>query len=402
MNQNSDTPAITVDTRPPRKKRAPVVLASLLGLALVIGGTAWFVTRNQESTDDAQVEGHIMSVAARIPGQVERVLVVDNQLIEAGAVLVEIEKSELKARLEAATADSQSARASLQLAEAQLALTEKNTNANLRQARGGLSQAASGVVSSKAVMDQATADLTAADSRLKLAVVERDRVKDLFDRGSVSRAELDARQTAFEQAQAGSEQARARLESTKAGIEGGYAGIEQAAGRLAAAQTGPEQVDAAHASVELARARLGQAQAAQHLAELNLSYATVRAPARGVVSRRNVEVGNFVSPDRPLMAVVALDDLWIVANFKEDQLRVMQPGMRAVITVDTFGHHKLGGHIESLAAGTGARFALLPPDNASGNFVKVVQRVPVLLRLDDRAGLELRPGMSADVTVHLR
>jgi membrane fusion protein (multidrug efflux system) len=402
MSNNSDTPPTSADAPRPRKKRAPTVLVILVAVALVTGATVWFVNRNQESTDDAQVEGHVMSVAARITGQVERVLVQDNQLVEVGAVLVEIEKSELKARLEAAVADSQSARASLKLAEAQLALTEKNTSAGLRQAKGGVSQAASGVASSKAVMEQATADLTAADSRLKLATLERDRVNDLFDRGSISRAELDARQTAFEQAEAGAEQARARLESTKAGIEGGYAGIEQAAGRLAAAQTGPEQIGAARASVELARARLGQAQAAQHLTELNLSYAMVRAPARGVVSRRNVEVGSFVSPDRPLLALVPLDDLWIVANFKEDQLRSMQPGMRAAITVDTFGGRQLGGHVQSLAAGTGSRFALLPPDNASGNFVKVVQRIPVLIRIDDRAGLELRPGMSADVTVYFR
>jgi membrane fusion protein, multidrug efflux system len=402
MNNSSDTPPTTADKSPVRKKRAPKVLAGLVSAALLVGGSVWFVTRNQESTDDAQVEGHIMSVAARIPGQVENVRVSDNQLVEAGTVLVELEKSEFKARLEAAAADSQSARASLALAEAQLALTEKNASASLRQARGGVSQAASGVAASKAQMDQAAADIGAADSRLKLATLERERVKDLFGRGSVSRAELDARQTAFEQAQAGAEQAKARLESTKAGIDGGYAGVEQAQGRLAAAQTGPEQVDAARATVGLARARLAQAQAAEHLAELNLSYATVRAPARGVVSRRNVEVGNLVSPDRPLLAVVPLDDLWIVANFKEDQLQAMRPGMRAAIDIDTYGGRKLGGHVESLAAGTGARFALLPPDNASGNFVKVVQRIPVLIRIDDRAGLELRPGMSADVTVHLR
>jgi membrane fusion protein, multidrug efflux system len=161
-------------------------------------------------------------------------------------------------------------------------------------------------------------------------------------------------------------------------------------------------VQAASAQVNLAGARLKQADAALKLAALNLSYASIRAPHRGVVSRRTVEVGNMVSPERPLLAIVPLDDVWVVANFKEDQIGHMQPGQAAVVKLDAYGSKKFAGHVESLSAGTGSRFALLPPDNASGNFVKVVQRVPVLIRIDDRSGLDFRPGMSADVTIRLR
>jgi len=160
-----------------------------------------------------------------------------------------------------------------------------------------------------------------------------------------------------------------------------------------------EQIASARAALSLAEARAAQMESSLRLAELNLSYATVRASHGGVVSRRSVEEGQVVGPDRSLMAIVPLDDVWVVANFKEDQLADMAPGQPASIHLDTYGQKELRGHVDSLAGGTGARFALLPPDNATGNFVKVVQRVPVLIRIDDARGLELRPGMSADVTV---
>jgi membrane fusion protein (multidrug efflux system) len=168
---------------------------------------------------------------------------------------------------------------------------------------------------------------------------------------------------------------------------------------LNAASTASEQLAAARAQLALAEAREQQAEAALKIAELNLSYTRVRATRRGVVSRRTVEEGQQVSPDRALMALVPLDDVWVVANFKEDQLAEMHAGQPATVSLDTYGSRKFAGHVESIAGGTGARFALLPPDNATGNFVKVVQRVPVLVRLDGHPDVELRPGMSADVTI---
>jgi membrane fusion protein (multidrug efflux system) len=142
--------------------------------------------------------------------------------------------------------------------------------------------------------------------------------------------------------------------------------------------------------------------AAKRFAELNLSYATIRSPVSGEIARRNVEAGLSVSPERPLLAVVPLDDIWVVANFKEDQISAMRPGQPATVTIDTYPGRELRGRVKSLAAGTGARFALLPPDNATGNFIKVVQRIPVMIELDDLKGLTCRPGMSAGVTVRVR
>ncbi|MGC4064473.1 MAG: HlyD family secretion protein [Polyangiaceae bacterium] len=398
-----DSPASTGTSTPPKptKKKAVRVFIALASSALVIGGLIWFVRRGKETTDDAQVEGHVVSVASRVPGQVAKVLVKDNEAVKAGQPIVELDKSELLARVDVATADNLSAQASVELARAQLELTEANAQAGLRQARGGVVQATSGVASNKAQLEQAKSDVSAAEVRLRLATLDLERVRELHKNGTISQAEFDVRQATYDQAAAGLEQARARFDAVKASITGGYGTVEQARGRLTAAQTAPQQVQSARAQLALAEARFQQTKAALELARLNLAFATIRAPIDGVIARRNVEPGAMVSPERPLLAVVALDDVWIVANFKEDQIGAMRPGQVAEVSLDTLGGRAFRGHVESLAAGTGSRFALLPPDNASGNFVKVVQRVPVLLRVDDRGGFAWRPGMSAEVTVRV-
>ncbi len=386
----------------PKRRRAKLVFAVLVAVAATGGAVAWLLSRGRESTDDAAVEGHVLTISSRIGGQVARVLVKDNQPVEAGQILAELDKTELQARVEVARADAQATQAQVELAKAQLDLTDRNADAGLRQARGNVSQATSSVASTKAQISQMSADLAAAESRYRLTTLELERARELFASRAIPQAEMDMRQANQDQAKASLDQSQARLESTRAAVSGGYAGVVQAEGRLAAALTAPQQVQAARAQLQLATARQKQAEAAQTVAELNLSYANIASPVRGIVARRTVEVGNMVSPDRPLLAVVALDDVWIVANFKETQLGSMRPGQPATVTIDTYANRTLHGHVESLAAGTGSRFALLPPDNASGNFIKVVQRVPVLIRLDDTSGLALRPGLSADVTVSVQ
>lgn len=389
------------DAKPLKKRKAPRVLFGLLGLAAIVGSGVWLWGRGKESTDDAQVEGHVVTVSVRTPGQVSKVLVTDNQVVKKDDLLLELDLEELKARLAVAKADRMAAEASLALAQAQLDLTQRNADANLRQARGGLSQANSGVTATKAQLEQAQADIANAESRVQLANKDLTRVRELFAQGSVSQAELDARQAVADQANAGLEQSRARYESTRALISGNWGGVEQAQGRLVAALSAPQQVQAAQAQVQLSQARVEQLRAAERLAELNLQYGSVRAPVAGIVSRKNVEVGSLVSPDRPVLAVVPLDDVWVVANFKEDQIDKMKPGQSTRISFDTYSGRTVNGQVESIAAGTGARFALLPPDNATGNYVKVVQRVPVRIKLDPQHDLTLRPGMSAEVTVRV-
>jgi membrane fusion protein (multidrug efflux system) len=384
---------------PAQRKRTPRLLAALVGVAVTASG-AWYVaTVGRESTDDAQVEGRVMNVSARLSGHVLKVHVRDNQLVNAGELLVELDPADLAARAEAARADLAAARAAADAARSALALTSKTAPATLVQAQGGLTAASSSLAAAGASIEQARADVSATRARQTLAKLEFDRATALVAAQAVPQAQLDARRTELEANEAALGEARARLVAAEATHESLGGGVVLARGRLSAAATAAEQLAAARAALALAEARAQQAEAALKIAELNLSYTTVRAPRRGIVSRRTVEEGQEVSPDRPLLALVPLDDVWIVANFKEDQLAEMRSGQPATVRFETYGRRRFRGRVESLAGGTGARFALLPPDNATGNFVKVVQRVPVLVRLEGDPGVALRPGMSADVTV---
>jgi len=394
-------PATRAKPRLPRilQRRSTQVFAGLTALALVGALGAWVLGHGKESTDDAQVEGRVVSVGPRVSGQVDKVLVIDNQAVKQGELLVQIDPKDLDAKLASARADVESAKAGLASAQVNLRLTQLNSDASLRQARGGLTVASSSVSATRSALAQAKAEVEAAEAADRLAQADWTRAQDLAKAEAISRADIDARRSRAEQAHAALDQARAHLASTEANLSSSGGGLTTAQGRLAAAETAPDQVKASEVAVQAAQARLDQAQAAYDLAALNRSYAEVRAPVDGVVSRRTVEQGQLVSPDRPMLALVPLQDVWVVANFKEDQIGEMKPGQKASVRVDTYGRHDFQGHVESLAGASGARFALLPPDNASGNFVKVVQRVPVLVRLDRAPDVPLRPGMSAVVTV---
>jgi membrane fusion protein (multidrug efflux system) len=394
----SEAGAVPAPKSARRTPRALIALPVLAAIGLSVGAGAYLLGRGQESTNDAQVEGHVASVAARVTGQVEQVLVNDNQLVKAGDVLVVLDDRDLAAKVAAARADLSAMQAQTRAAETQLAVTEKAAHSNLVIARGGLAQAAAVEGTTKAGIERARADIVAAESRRKLAEIELSRTQQLVEGGALSQAELDAKRSAFEQADAALGQARAQYASAQANIENSSGTIDSARGRWIAAESGPAQVEAARAQLELSRARVAQAQAALEQAELNLAHTKVLASVSGVVSRRSVEVGQMASPERPLMALVPLDDTWVIANFKEDQISEMHPGQTARVHIDSYGQ-ELTGHVDSLASGTGSRFSLLPPDNASGNFTKVVQRVPVLIRLDPHPELTLRPGMSATATV---
>jgi membrane fusion protein, multidrug efflux system len=401
----SDASELPARTQAPARRpaRARLVFVALAAGAALVAGGVWVFGRGKESTDDAQIEGRVVSVAARVAGlQVSRVLVKDNQKVAQGDLLVELDKNDMAAKVAGAKADLLAAKAALATAQTQLSLTEANAAASLRQARGGLTQASSNVGVTRASLNQARADVAAAEANSKLAEADLRRAQQLFEQKVTPQADLDTKQARSDAARAALDQAHARLASTEANVGVSSGGVEMASGRLNAALTGPQQIAAAQAAVDAAQARVQQSEAALQIAELNLSYTEIRAPVAGVVSRRTVEQGQLVSPERPLLALVPLDDIWVVANFKEDQIGEMKPGQRARVRVDAYGRRDFPAHVESLASASGARFALLPPDNASGNFVKVVQRVPVLIRLDSTNGLSLRPGLSADAVVYTK
>ncbi len=386
---------------PAKKKKAPLVLGGLLVTALVVAAIIYITRLGKQKTDDAQVEGHVATVAARIAGQVKRVLVEDNQPVKKGDLIVELDDRDQQVRVASARADLAAVQAQLRQAQTQLAMTDKTAKANLAVAKGGIAQAAAVTGSTQAMIDQAKADVAAAESRKQLTKLDRDRYERMLAGGAVAKAEVDARIAADTQADAQLAQSKARLVTALANRSNSSGTAESAEGKLLAASTVDEQLESARAQVALAEARVAQSQAALDRAQLELDYTKVKAEISGSIARRTVEPGQMVGPDRPLAAIVDLDDTWIVANLKETQLEDVKPGQAVDISVDTY-NGELHGKVDSIAAGTGSRFSLLPPDNASGNFIKVTQRVPVKIKLDDRSGKLLRPGMSADVTIHTK
>lgn len=355
----SPPPAPPAEAGRPRRKKwiVPLIAVVVLG-ALVWGVQKWMYARVHESTDDAQVEGHIIPVLAKVGGYVDGVTVQDNDSVNAGDTLVRIDDAEYRVKLAQADAELAAARAA----------------AGTGQSTGQAEAAVATASSQQAALD---AQITAARANESKALSDLDRMKELAAKNIVSQQQLDA-------AQAAASAATANLHAVE---------------RQAAA--GGSSVVNARAGVRVAQARLEAAQATRDNAALQLGYTTVIAPVSGVVSKKMVELGQLVQPGQQLMSVVADTGTWVTANFKETQLADMHVGQKVEIEVDAYGGSEVEGVVQSLSPATGAKFALLPPDNATGNFTKVVQRVPVRIAITKGAGAgrPLRPGMS--VTVHV-
>ena len=398
---------------------ARVRVIGLVLLVLVIGGGAYFfLTRGQESTDDAQVEAHVTPVAAQVGGSVMKVSVADNQQVEAGAELVVIDPRDYEIALSRAQASLADARAEAAAAHATGQITSTTATSNVSTAQGGVSQAESGISEAEHGIAVARARLLTAQARQReqeansvKATRDVERLKGLLAKDEIAQQQFDAAVAAAAAATASVESARAQVTEAEASIKASESrltqartGREQAGAELRSAQTAPQQVRASNARAEAASARVALAEVAVKQAELNLQRTTVKAPVAGIVSKKAVEPGQIIQPGQPLMTVIPLDRVWITANFKETQLKDMKVGLPVTIEVDAYGGREFNGKVESIAAATGSRFSLLPPDNASGNFVKVVQRVPVKIALDNGQDPEhlLRPGMSVTPTVHTR
>lgn len=396
-----------------------VRFAAGIAILVVVGAAIWYwVAAGRESTDDAQVDAHVTQIAARVGGTVLRVPVADNQQASAGDVLVEIDPRDYQVALDKAHAELADAEATALAAQSNVPITSTATSSNVATARGGVELAQGGVSGTERELDAARARLTTARARVREAEANAvktardvERLRGLLAKDEVSQQQFDNAVAAAEAQKAAADSARSQIAEAEAGIRvaesrlvQARAGERQAHAELRTAQTGPQQVTAMKARAAAAEAHAQQARAALAQAELNLQYATVKAPIKGIVSRKSVEVGQIVQPGQPLMAIIPLDTVWVTANFKETQLTNLRPGQKAVVTVDAYGGRTFTGHVDSIAAATGARFSLLPPENATGNYVKVVQRVPVKIALDDEQDAEhlLRPGMSVVPTVYTR
>jgi membrane fusion protein (multidrug efflux system) len=393
-------------------------ILTVAGLVIVIGGMLWWwYSRGYETTDNAQIDGHIAPVASRVSGPVLEVKVVDNQAVGAGALLVQIDSRDYEVALSRARADLADAEAALEAARTGIPIIATTTSSQVTTATAAVERSGAGVAIAGKDIDAARSRLAAAQARLREAQANEtrsardlDRMKQLIAKDEVSQQQYDAAVAAADAARASVEGARALVAEGEQAVSAAESrrsqsveATRQAQADLRTAGTAPAQVAVIRARAASAEARLAQAKAVLAQAELHVAYTSIRAPVAGVVSRKSVEIGQVVSPGQPLMAIVPLDRIWVTANFKETQLTDMKPGQKARIHVDTYGRD-YDGHIDSIAAATGARFSLLPPENATGNYVKVVQRVPVKIVLDGPGDPErpLRPGMSVTATVFTR
>ncbi len=366
------------------------LLAGALAVLLLVAGLLWYRAGGRESTDDAQIDGHVSPVASKVSGTVAAVLVQDNQVVGAGAVLVRIDPTDYESALSRARAELADAVAEASAARTGVPMTATNAAASVSAARSGVGSAEARVSAAHAQVEEARANEAKADQDLA-------RLRELVEKDEVSRQEHDRAVAAAAAASALRRAAEAAEREASTGVAAAGAGLDRA-------HTAPQQVGIAKAHAEEAEAHVQRARAALQQAELNVAYTQVKAPVAGVVSRRSAEVGQVVQPGQPLMAIVPLGDVWVTANFKETQLRKIRPGQPATIAVDAYGAREYRGRVESIAAATGARFSLLPPENSSGNYVKVVQRVPVKIAIDPGQDPEhlLRPGMSVVPTIHTR
>ena len=422
--------------------RRPLVIAGAVVLiaGLIWGISAWWHARSHVSTDDAYVDGTVAAVSAKVSGHIVELLADDNKAVKKGELLMRIDDRDYRARLEQARAAVGIAESRLKAAAARIGVTRDAASGQMAQAQA-LSMSAESAVraardaleSSRAIVASRRANLGASQAELERAQQQWMRAKQDLDRTAqlvkqdlVAKREYDQALTderGWEAAVRAAEQRVVQAQRDLAGAESdlkirdtGYEpqqiGIVMAEARTANARASRINAEAAQQEVrvreaerELAAAQLRETHADLAVAELNLEHTVVRAPIDGVVAKRTVEMGQIVQMGQPLLAVVPLHEVWIVANFKETQLAGVKPGMPASIVVDGVPGKTYKGSVDSIAAGTGARFSLLPPENATGNWVKVVQRVPVKIRLDSKEGSNphtLRAGMSAYVSIRVK
>jgi membrane fusion protein, multidrug efflux system len=362
------------------------IVAALVIVLLTAGTFIWHYYSVRESTDDAQIDGHINPISARVTGTVLNVLHDDNEVVQAGTLLVELDPKDYQVAVDRARADLANAQANAIAAEVGVPLTQTTSSSQLVAADAGVKGAERDIEAARAKLN---------DSQALYAKTSADlnRMEMLIGKDEISHQQYDA-------AVAANNSAKAQVDAATAAIASAESHAAQSQAQAEAARTVPEQIKVTRARAGAASAEVQRAISALAQAELNLKYTKIIAPVTGVLSKRSVEPGQTVQSGQPLFSIVNLDDIWTTANFKETQLKDMKVGQKAKIKVDAYGR-EFSGTVESIGGATGARFSLLPPENATGNYVKVVQRIPVRIRFDkgQDPNHELRPGMSVEPTV---
>ena len=385
--------------------RRRVIIAVVVALLVLVAAGLWWHSTYTEDTDDAQINGHLIQVSARVAGQVAKVYVEENQVVKAGDVIAELDPSDYKVAVENAEAALASAQANAAAANVNVPITTVNTGSNLRSADANVSGSQAGVGQAEKQLDAAHARVTQAQANYTKAQADLERYKPLVEKDVISKQQFDAAVAAADATKAAVADARANEQAAVDGVKVAMEREAQAQAGLKYAQTGPEQVVAQSARAKQAEAQVQQAQAQLDMAKLNLSYTRIVAPAAGIITRKSVEINQNVAPGQNLLMLVSLEGLWVTANLKETQLRHMSAGQAVEIEVDSTGktYH---GKVTQIGGATGSVLSLFPPENATGNYVKVVQRVPVRIDFDNLAGEdpnhELRPGLSVEPKVRVK
>jgi membrane fusion protein (multidrug efflux system) len=392
-------------TRPARTASPGFRIAIIIGVVvlLVIGFFVYRYVTSYESTDDAQVDGHINSISARISGHVTKLNVDDNQAVQPGQLLVEIDPADYQVAYNKAKADYEDAQAQAAAAGVNVPITDVNTTSQVSSADADVANARAAIAAAKQQYAAAKAQQSQAEANNVKIQDDLGRYQQLIGKQEISQQQYDEALAAAKASTATVEAARATADAAQAQVAQAQSKLVQAEANYRYAQTAPRQMEVIRSRAASAVAQAQQKKAALDQAGLNLQYTKIIAPVAGVVSDRTVEVGQNVAPGQELMKVIPLKDIWITANFKETQLREMRVGQPVTIEVDANGR-KYKGKVQSFAGASGARFSLLPPENATGNYVKVVQRIPVKIVLDPGEDNDqlLRPGMSVDPKVWIR
>ena len=408
--ERQNTPSRWAD---PKFRRAFVWALAVVGILIIT--LIWYY-HNRVSTDDAEVDGHLVPMACKIYGDIAEVRVDDNQLVKAGQVLVRIDPRDYQARVDQAKAAVMQAESQLRSARVVVPWTNETTQSGESGASAQLADAQAEFERARLGQQQSSgSDLAFAEANVRTKQASNDRaqadlarMKPLVEKTEISQLQYDAYVAAARVAEGELQASREKLASAQqdaairqAAVAAAQSRVGQARSLVATSVANRKQVDIRTADAGTAAAAVEAARANLEAAELQLGYATIVAPMDGVVTHKSVEIGQIVQPGQGLMTVIPLHDIWVTANFKETQLADVHPGQRAEIKVDMYGQ-SVTGHVDSIAGATGSRLSLLPPENATGNFVKVVQRIPVKILVDKPGDLILRPGMNVDATIFTR
>ncbi len=403
LPQQNEAPAETEIEAPRTRRRGIIIVAVVIAALIALG--IWWRSTYSEDTDDAQVDGHLIQISSRIAGHVKNVYVQENQRVKAGDPIAELDPSDFQVAVENAEAALASARAAAVAAKVNVPITTVNTASNLRAANADVSGAHATVDQAEEQLDAAKARVAQAQANNFKAQSDLERYKPLVEKDVISKQQFDAAVAAADASKAALADANASQKAAEEGVRVAHDREAQAQAQLKYAQTAPQQVEAQDARAKQAEALVEQAQAQLDQARLNLSYTHIVAPEDGIITRKSVEVDQNVSAGQNLLTLVSLSNIWVTANFKETQLRHMEAGQSVQIHVDATGKD-YSGKVTQIGGATGSVLSLFPPENATGNYVKVVQRVPVRIDFTDLQKEDpdhrLRPGLSVEPKVWVK